>query len=62
MLTEFDDILTVQDVATILMVGKNTVYSLLESNTLKGFRIGRTWKVPKEALIDYIRQATGLRF
>jgi len=54
MLSDYDDIITVSDVAKILYIGKNRVYELLESGILKGFRIGRVWKIPKEALYEYI--------
>ncbi len=54
MLNDYDDIMTVPDVAKILYIGKNRVYELLESGDLKGFRIGRVWKIPKEAVQEYI--------
>jgi len=47
MFTEYDDILTAEEVMEMLYVGKNTVYALLKIGELKGFRIGRTWKIPK---------------
>lgn len=49
MLSQYEDIMSVWDVADVLFIGKNRVYELLESNQLKGFRIGRVWKIPKEA-------------
>lgn len=55
MLTDdFQEILTVDDVMQMLYIGRNTVYNLLNSGKLKGFRIGRTWKIPKDCLTDYI--------
>ncbi len=54
MLNEYDDIMTAADVAEILYVGKNRVYELLDKGDLKGFRIGRVWKIPKEAVLEYI--------
>lgn len=54
MLNNYEDILTVPDVAQILYIGKNRVYELLDNGDLKGFRIGRVWKIPKEALLEYI--------
>ena len=54
MLNDYEDILTVSDVAQILYIGKNRVYELLDSGDLKGFRIGRVWKIPKEAVQEYI--------
>ncbi len=55
MFEEYDDILTVAQVMELLGVGKNTVYALLNSRQLKGFRIGsRTWRIPRNQLARYI--------
>lgn len=51
---DFGEILTVDDVMELLYIGRNTVYHLLNSGQLKAFRIGRTWKIPKDCLTDYI--------
>lgn len=48
------DILTPEDVTEELMIGKNTIYNLLNSGELKGFRVGRNWKIPRKALDEYI--------
>lgn len=49
-----DEKLTVNDVADILYIGKNTVYSLLQSREIKAFRIGKSWRIPREALNRFI--------
>ena len=54
MFSNYDDVLTVSDVAEILYVGRNTVYELLNSGALEGFRIGKTWRIPKVNLERYI--------
>ena len=54
MLNDYEDILNVSDVAQILYIGKNRVYELLDNGDLKGFRIGRVWKIPKDAVLEYI--------
>lgn len=54
------DIMTVAEFATFLGVGKNRIYELLNEGTIKGFRMGRTWKISKLALEKYIREASGL--
>jgi excisionase family DNA binding protein len=55
-----DEILTVDDVMELLYVGKNTVYSLLQSGQLKGFRLGRSWRIPRESLTKFIIEKAGL--
>ena len=54
------DIMTIAEVAAFLGVGKNRIYELLNEGTIKGFRMGRTWKISKLALEKYIREASGL--
>lgn len=37
----------------LLYIGKNTLYKLLGSGELKGFRIGRQWRVSRTSLQEY---------
>lgn len=60
MLNQYSDIMSVPDVAEVLSIGKNRVYELLENNAIKGFKIGRVWKIPKEALQEYIKVQSDL--
>lgn len=55
MFDQYQDILSVFEVAEALCIGKNRVYELLGSGSLKGFQIGRVWKIPRENLTEYIR-------
>lgn len=48
------DILTPEEVMEELMIGKNAVYRLLNSGELKGFRVGRNWKIPRKAVDEFI--------
>lgn len=52
------NIITVDELCETLLIGKNTAYKLLISGELKGFRIGRIWKIPRDSLNEYIKQAT----
>lgn len=42
--------LTPREVMELLYIGKNTLYKLLNSGELKGFRIGKQWRVTKNSL------------
>ncbi len=54
----YDDLLTAEDACEALKIGRNTLYSLLASGALKGYRIGRAWKIPRPALKEFVfRQA-----
>jgi len=47
---QFPAVLTPLEVMDILGVGKNTVYRLLNSGELQGFRVGRSWRVTADSL------------
>lgn len=47
-------ILTPLDVMDILGIGKNSVYALLNSGKLRGFRVGRSWRVTTDALEEFM--------
>ena len=53
-LRKYDDVLTIADLMDYLAVGKNTAYTLIREGKIKSFRIGRNYKIPKQAVIDYI--------
>ena len=60
MFNQYQDIMTVFDVAEALLIEKNRVYELLEKGELKGFRIGRVWKIPKRNVEEYILSHSGI--
>ncbi|MBR3771906.1 MAG: helix-turn-helix domain-containing protein [Clostridium sp.] len=60
MLNEYSEILTVEDVMEILNIGKNAAYDLFRSGDIKCFRLKNRWKVPKQAVIDYINNQSKL--
>lgn len=49
-----NDILTVKEVHSILKIGKNMLYNLLQDGTLKSIRFGRKYLIPKQFLIDFV--------
>jgi excisionase family DNA binding protein len=51
--------LTTEDVARALSLNKVTVQRLLKRGSLKGYQIGRSWRIPQESLEEF--RANGLR-
>ena len=49
MFNDFDDLLTIEELCSILTIGKNVAYSLLNTKQIKAFRIGRSWRIPKRS-------------
>ena len=61
MLEEYEDILTVEETCQALRMGYNAMYELLNSGKLKAYRNGRVWRVPKEAVKEYILNSAGIK-
>lgn len=56
MLEQYDTLLTVADLRKILNIGRNCAYNLVNQGVIPSVRIGRTWKIPKDAVICYLNQ------
>ena len=50
MFEEYADVLTADEACEALRIGYNALYGLLKSGKLKGFRNGRVWRIPKQAI------------
>jgi excisionase family DNA binding protein len=46
--------LTVAEVAALMRVSKMTVYRLVHGGTLPAVRVGRSFRVPEQAVHDYL--------
>jgi excisionase family DNA binding protein len=44
-------------VAAVMRVSKMTVYRLVHSGELPAIRVGRSFRVPEQAVHDYLREA-----
>ena len=49
--------LTVAEVAAMMRVSKMTVYRLVHSGDLPAVRVGRSFRVPEQAVHDYLRDS-----
>ena len=50
----YPDIMTIEDVQSALGVGRTTAYKLLNSGKIRHMRVGKTFKIPKHFLVEYI--------
>lgn len=57
MLDNYPDFLTVDDVAAILHVHRNTVYEQIKRGEVKAVKIGRRVYVPKKWLVEALTVA-----
>lgn len=49
--------MTVAEVAALMRVSKMTVYRLVHSGELPAVRVGRSFRVPEQAVNDYLRES-----
>lgn len=55
------ELLTVTECAELLFTSKGTVYHLLRTGELKGFLLGKSWKIPYKSVQVYIKSKSGLK-
>ncbi|WP_050502322.1 helix-turn-helix domain-containing protein [Streptomyces monomycini] len=48
--------MTVAGVATVMRVSKMTVYRLVRSGDLPAIRVGRSFRIPEQAVHEYLRE------
>lgn len=58
MFEQYPDILTVEEVCEALRMGYNAVYELLNEGKLRAYKNGRVWRIPRDALKEYIIKST----
>lgn len=60
MFNDVDEILSVEEACELMKIGKNTIYELLQTGQLKGYKCGRLWRISKEAVMEYVIKSSGL--
>jgi excisionase family DNA binding protein len=53
-LAQLPEVLTVREAATLLRVGRNQLYQAVERGQLRAVRIGRSIRIPKQALLHLL--------
>ena len=48
--------LRVGDLMPILGIGRNTAYELIRSGQIRSVRIGRQIRIPRDALLEFLRK------
>lgn len=48
-------VLSVDDIADTLAIGKNKAYTLVNSGQIKALRLGNHYRIPREAFIAFVR-------
>lgn len=53
-LDELPLVLRVEDLMPILDIGRNTAYELVRCGQIRSVRIGRSIRIPKDAVAEYL--------
>jgi excisionase family DNA binding protein len=56
---QFDEILTIEEVAAYLNAGRRTVYCLVASGQIPAFKLGGTWRFRRTELDSWIASRIG---
>lgn len=54
MLEQYETILVPEEICEILRIGQNEVYKMLKNKEIAAYKVGKTWRIPKQNLINYI--------
>ena len=50
-----DEILNLDQFCDLLDIGKSTGYKLLRNGKIRGFKIGKVWKVPVKSVEEFVK-------
>jgi len=56
----FPDVLTVPQLSRMLNINEKTAYQLVREKQINHFKIGRTYRIPKMAVLNYLNTVTGV--
>lgn len=56
MFSSYHDVVTVDELAEMLKIGRNTAYEIIRAGIIPSVRVGRNIRISKQAVIEYISQ------
>ena len=51
---KYPDVITIENLMSMLNIGKSSAYSLLQENKIQYVRVGRKYIIPKKSVIGFI--------
>ena len=48
-------ILSVEDIADTLAIGRNKAYALVNTGTIKALKIGQHYRIPREEFVNFVK-------
>lgn len=56
-----NEIMKFEEVMEYLNIGKSTLYKLLRNDEIQSFKIGKTWKIPKQSVDEFISRSINVK-
>ena len=56
----FPDVVTVPQLSRMLNINEKTAYQLIRGQQIRHFKFGRTYRIPKIAVVHFLCTATGV--
>ncbi len=54
------ELITIDELCELLMIGRTTAYRLLRSGEINAFKIGKVWKISKASVGKYVKECSNL--
>ena len=55
---KYPDIMSINDLRSALGIGRTKAYELVKSGEIKSIRVGKSIRIPKISLLDYVKQSS----
>ena len=49
-------VLSVEDIADTLAIGRNKAYCLVKSGEIRALKLGQHYRIPREAFVEFIKR------
>ena len=56
MFEQCSDLLTIKDLQVVLKIVRNKAYQLIRSGELQSFKIGTSFRMPKNSVVEYVER------
>lgn len=54
MFSDYPDVVSIAELQSMLRISRNTAYELVRSGKIRSVKIGRTYRIPRSAVEDYL--------
>jgi excisionase family DNA binding protein len=49
-------VLSVEELTEVLNIGRNTAYALVRSGQIRSVRVGKTYRIPRDAVEEFLKK------